>query len=224
MKSRQKNKTNLIIGILICFLIIGINGTRYINTNSYFKDAKSFSEKNTKESFTSNELSKNYENKNQKIMQSSYEEHNRIVINGNSNFNTTAYNEGWPGNGSFINPYIINGLNITGQMSGSYSQIEIHNTNVYFQITNCLLKDGYLYGIYLEYVTNGLIANNTITTNGAYSIYLDHSWNNTFSGNLISDNKNGFFLADINSVPNTTIVNNTFINEGIVLPGSNQIS
>ena len=53
--------------------------------------------------------------------------HGPISINGNSNFNTTAYNEGWVGNGSITNPYIIQNYFIdSGGVAGIKIRISIN--------------------------------------------------------------------------------------------------
>jgi hypothetical protein len=41
-----------------------------------------------------------------------YTDHEAISINGDTDFNTTAQVEGWSGNGTKGNPFIISGLRI----------------------------------------------------------------------------------------------------------------
>ena len=41
-----------------------------------------------------------------------YTPHNPILINGDSEFNSTAQAEGWLGNGTTSNPFVISGLEI----------------------------------------------------------------------------------------------------------------
>jgi len=85
--------------------------------------------------------------------------HGPIVIDGDANFTDTASYEGWIGDGSSGNPFIINGLDIDlGGVIGYC--IKISNTRVNFTISNCNLT-GTLYpgsGIYLENVTYGKIS------------------------------------------------------------------
>lgn len=54
-----------------------------------------------------------------------YIEHSPISINGNAEFNATAASEGWLGNGTSSNPYVIDGLNITGPSTSPL--IDIHH-------------------------------------------------------------------------------------------------
>ncbi|MFX1282195.1 MAG: NosD domain-containing protein [Promethearchaeota archaeon] len=163
----------------------------------------------------------------------SYEEHAPISITSNTDFNNTADAEGWPGNGSVVNPYIIQGLNITGQSGDSLIFIEF--TNVYFQINNCLLAGGD-YGLFLSSISNGLISNNTIVSNTC-GCWLESSQNTIFFNNSFSDNQYGVYLMSSSnnnllnnsfssnfksgvlfiSSGNNRIVNNSFINSGLFI-------
>ncbi|MEM3493743.1 MAG: DUF835 domain-containing protein, partial [Thermoplasmata archaeon] len=65
--------------------------------------------------------------------------HLPIHINGNADFLVQALANGWPGDGTQGNPYIIDGYEIDGGQApalGMYG-IWIENTNVYFVIRNC---------------------------------------------------------------------------------------
>ena len=68
----------------------------------------------------------------------------RIAIDGDANFSDTALLEGWPGDGSPENPFIIDGLDI--DVSPDHDDcpcvsmgncITIRNTRVDFNIRNC---------------------------------------------------------------------------------------
>ena len=93
--------------------------------------------------------------------------HGPIAIDGDANFSDTALLEGWPGDGSPENPFIIDGLDI--DLGGSAGQcISINNTRVSFSIRNCNLTGTGRElgaGISLENVTNGELLNNTCTSN-----------------------------------------------------------
>ena len=88
--------------------------------------------------------------------------HGKICINSNSEFEQIAQQEGWSGNGSSGNPYIIENYEIDGMGSGYC--IYIGNTTVHFVIRNCYLyntsSQGTIYspggGIVLYNVTNGI--------------------------------------------------------------------
>ena len=113
--------------------------------------------------------------------------HNPISIDGNDQFAQIAQNEGWPGNGTAENPYIIENYEIDGQ--NYYNDIVIKNTNVHFIIRNCYLHDTYNQAIYLYNVTNATIVNNTIAyngnTNGGIGIEIDKN-----SQNIIIERNN----------------------------------
>ena len=170
--------------------------------------------------------------------------HAPIVIDGDTNFSITAANEGWLGDGTSGNPYIIEGLDIDiGGAAGHC--INIINTRVNFTISNCILKGANTSagaGINLKNVTNGLLIENTLShsqqafyfnhssfvllknntvTDCHYSIQMLSSSDNTIADNNVSFNHRGIQL--LLSSNNNTVVNNTFIddNYGITLYESN---
>ncbi|OLS29687.1 MAG: hypothetical protein ThorAB25_15120, partial [Candidatus Thorarchaeota archaeon AB_25] len=61
-----------------------------------------------------------------------YTTHSPILIESNSDFET----QGWPGNGSASNPYVISGLNITSDVDC----IQVRYTSVHFTIRDCFLS------------------------------------------------------------------------------------
>ncbi|MFX1250111.1 MAG: N-acetylmuramoyl-L-alanine amidase [Promethearchaeota archaeon] len=143
-----------------------------------------------------------------------YENHAPLFINGDSEFIAQANAEGWPGNGSSSNPFIIDGLRITGD--GSQSLININNTDVYFQISKCILTDGY-YGILFDNVRHVHITGNMITNNSR-GCYHSSSGDNIFTNNTFSNNFVGLVITYHSY--NTFIAGNTFTNNelyGIVL-------
>jgi len=101
----------------------------------------------------------------------SYDLHGPIVINNNTDFITQS----WPGNGTFGDPYVISGLNITTDDVC----VSIHNTSVFFFIRYCLLSTGPS-GRGLEFVnvSNGEVEL-TDFVGGAYSAYLQETHNVT---------------------------------------------
>jgi parallel beta-helix repeat protein len=160
--------------------------------------------------------------------------HAPIIIDGDINFNATAQAEGWPGDGTSGDPFIIEGLDID-LGGGPGHGISISNTQVHFVIRNCNLTGASVNpgsGIYLYSVTNGLLINNTSTGN-FHGIYLDlsdsntlvnntcasnyagirlsSSNSNTLSDNTCSSNSNGIIFLSANS---NTVVNNSFTSNG----------
>ncbi|MFW9861849.1 MAG: nitrous oxide reductase family maturation protein NosD [Candidatus Thorarchaeota archaeon] len=137
-------------------------------------------------------------------------QHDPIVINGDANFTETASAEGWSGDGSSDNPFIIDNLDIDrGGTSGAC--INISNTLVHFTIQNCDLAGASAQaGIYLNNVSHGFLSNNTSTSN-RYGIYLLSSGNNTIANNTCTGNNDGgifMYDSDFNTVSDNDCDNN----------------
>ncbi len=139
--------------------------------------------------------------------------HDPIVINGDANFSDTASAEGWEGNGSSGNPYIINGYDI--DLGGATGHcINITNTRVNFTISNCNLTGANVNpgaGIYLNNVTNSKIISNIFLDN-YHAIYLYECDNNTIADNTCDTNTFGIYLddSDSNTVANNTCSSNSY--------------
>jgi len=158
--------------------------------------------------------------------------HDPIHINGNSDFASQASANGWLGDGTQGNPYIIASYEIDGN-GGTYC-IWTENTDLWFVIRDCKVWNATSYGaepwgagIYLKNVTNGTLENNNcsgnrdgisvsssrnnnITNNNcsgnSYGIYLASSSNNNITNNNCSGNSYGIYLYS--SSNNNTITNN----------------
>ncbi len=133
--------------------------------------------------------------------------HGPIAINGDANFSTTALAEGWSGDGSAQDPYIIENYDITIGPT-SEASILITNTLANYTIQGCNLIGPAVtpsYGIHLENSTNGRIIDN-IVTNFAHG--LNVSGGSKFvivTGNNISYNAYGIWWEDSD---NLTITQN----------------
>ncbi len=138
-----------------------------------------------------------------------------IRINGDEDFASQAADEGWPGDGSEEDPYIIEGYEIDG--SGHGYGIYIGNTTVHFVVRNCYLHNvsgghrvspGAPYGSYrpnfgisLFNVQNGRLVDNELL--GPRDIYLYNSTDNTISSNKAS--ANSLFYSDNNTITDNII-------------------
>jgi len=135
----------------------------------------------------------------------SYDSHAPIVITSDQDFEDQL----WPGEGTELEPYVIENLNITG----SGNSIEISNTRKYFVIRDCVLSS-VLYdgaGIRLSNATNALVEFCTIHTR-IYGIDLIEISSSLIRNNSISDcNLASIFLYQTNT---THIWNNTIISTG----------
>jgi parallel beta-helix repeat protein len=125
-------------------------------------------------------------------------QHDPIAINGDADFSATALAEGWSGDGSQQDPYIIENFDISSSFDPE-SSINITDTRVYYIVQGCRITGPAAtpsYGIYLENSTNGRIINNLVTNfaNGLYVIA--GSSNLIVSGNNISYNSDGIYWED----------------------------
>ncbi|MGY5876800.1 MAG: right-handed parallel beta-helix repeat-containing protein, partial [Candidatus Thorarchaeota archaeon] len=153
--------------------------------------------------------------------QQSYDVHVPIVIANNTDFAYQAQLEGWAGNGTQYNPYIIEGFLIDRGGSSGHC-IDIRTTTVYFEIRNCHLTgataNGYA-AIYLGAVSNGLVSNNNCSSN-YYGIYANSGGYNILYNNTCKNNYNGIYVR---SSASPTVSNNNCSDNslyGIYLWGS----
>lgn len=143
-----------------------------------------------------------------------------IRIDGNSDFASQAAQEGWPGDGSPGNPYIIEGYEI--DVSGHGHGIYVGNTTVHFFVRRCYIHnisgippypahETNQAGIFLLRTQNGRLYGNNIHR-GFSGITLDYSDNNIIDNNSFSVSyKRGLFLLQSN---NNIISNNTLFGPG----------
>ncbi len=109
--------------------------------------------------------------------------------------------QGWPGDGTEGDPYVIQGYEIDGEGMGNC--IFIGNTTVHFE-----LRDNYVYnasgnsgeffrnsGINLHEVTNGTIVGN-IVYNNPDGIYMMHSSDNELRDNVVYGSIRGINIRD----------------------------
>jgi parallel beta-helix repeat protein len=125
--------------------------------------------------------------------------HSPIRIGSDADF----ANQGWPGNGTQEDPYVIRDLNITEGLDC----IQIRNTRVHFIVANCWVERG-LQGVLLYNVTNGFIANTTCTTYD-YGVRLVLSESIELFNNTCINTYKGISVRDSNSI---MIINNTCFN------------
>ncbi|MHA2025459.1 MAG: right-handed parallel beta-helix repeat-containing protein [Candidatus Thorarchaeota archaeon] len=150
----------------------------------------------------------------------SYVPHSPIIINSNSDFES----QGWPGNGTLNNPYVIEGFSIItdGEMC-----ITISNTDVFFIIKDCQISSSSHWeglwnrGVTLGNVTHGVIENLTISKKWM-GIYIGSSSNCSVSECEIYDNGLAMHIHGLYNKEypeNCTIFNNTLYDnrEGIHL-------
>jgi len=151
--------------------------------------------------------------------------HNPVVIQSDTDF----VNQGWPGNGSMNNPFLIEDLEI--ELSLYSTCIEISHTSVYFEIRNCVFSYqysgayfGFYYqvlmgiGVQLNHVSNCTIVNCTFF-NLDFGIDAQSVTDSLFMNNTVRNCDEGIHLDSAE----TSIVNHNrvlFNNEGLWLSGT----
>ena len=115
-----------------------------------------------------------------------------ISINSNYELNQTATS----GNGTLLNPYVIEGFTING--NGSLYCILINNTDKFFIIRDCTIFNS-TYGIYLNNVSNGEVSLNSIFSNLITGLFMKYCFNNSILLNSVYGNKvYGIFIQESN--------------------------
>lgn len=87
--------------------------------------------------------------------------HDPVGFVGNSQLNNTASAEGWSGNGTAGNPYVIENLSIDAFAYSNFICMEIRDTTLHILLKDCVLFNT-TYGIYIWKSHNITIWNTTI--------------------------------------------------------------
>ena len=128
-----------------------------------------------------------------KVSLISYTHHTPITIVGNDDFS----NQGWPGEGTVDEPYVIEGLNITS----SSTCISISDTRVYFEIRNCLISSPSISdntGIHINNATHGRIYDCVIDSHSS-GIHLQRSdYCELMNNYAINSSESGIHLSFTN--------------------------
>ena len=162
----------------------------------------------------------------------SFDDHDRIMIENNTDFAYQASIEGWEGDGNSSTPYIIEGYNITDDLTC----IQIMDVTAYFTIRNCFINSSttatdpavyfynashariedttitwHTYGIYANLCPDVVIDNCTITESNANTIWIINSDGAVLSDCEIYENLYRVFIESSNNV---TIYNNEIYDNG----------
>ncbi len=141
-----------------------------------------------------------------------------IYIDSDATFREVALERNWTGDGTISNPYIITNLILEDTDQQSYL-IDISDTTVYFQISNCQISGGDI-GIQLYNIIHGSIINSTII-NCNSGIRMDSATDSAIVDNeILANNGNSIHVWDSSSI---RIINNNLTNNrnGIELGNSN---
>lgn len=148
---------------------------------------------------------------------SNYTVHDPIKIDNNTDFSDTAADENWSGSGTETDPWVITNYSIDG--TGEGRCIYIGNTTDHFIISDSELRyategGSSVYrsnsGLILNNVTNGLVKNNTIFSNGKNGIHLRETEAEIVNNTLFWNNRAGVYLSDSKGgvIYNNTVSNN----------------
>lgn len=162
-----------------------------------------------------------------------------LYFQQNSDFST----QGFPGDGTSGNPYIIENLSIVGD----FRCLGFYGITVYFIVRNCSLTAIGSWGNAIEFQNcqNAIISNNTIYECSNTGIYVYKNSNSTIANNSISDcGSDGIYIYGDDSCQylgntiidcggagirvsgvktNVTIANNSFQHSGLVIEGSDNL-
>ena len=142
--------------------------------------------------------------------------HEPILITSDSEFETLAITENWPGSGSPIDPYLIENLQIF-TTTAAYA-FSVYDTTASFMVSGCSLK-GTTGSVYLQNVQNGHLDGNTLLGQNSAAI-LHESDNNIISNNTCDTSGPAIFLwSSDNSVLTNNIISSS-LGVGIELAGS----
>ena len=121
-----------------------------------------------------------------------------IIIHSNAELKKMAQKMHWPGNGSAIKPYIIEGYNLTPPLG--IDGISIQNTSLHFIIRNTTISYAYnpqsdmvAAGIRLENVTNAILENIALRGD-EMGIYILRASNITVRNNRFLNDTTGMFV------------------------------
>ncbi|MFW5907339.1 MAG: NosD domain-containing protein [Candidatus Natronoplasma sp.] len=134
-----------------------------------------------------------------------YDPRGPIRIDGDADLERQAVEEGWDGDGSKENPWVIEDHGIDGGVNG-YS-LYIGNVTDHFEVKSCYLYNasgrGEEYfrnsGIHLYNTTNGVIKENFVIDNAHTGVYLEGAEGNVLSENTVLSNEGHGILLESSS-------------------------
>lgn len=160
------------------------------------------------ETFSSSPRAESTGHSNQRAMMSELTTHDPIEIIGDDDF----VSQGWPGNGTWSDPYLIEGLNIT--VSSGHA-VRIVNATKPFMISRCFMRaetnDPRVGVVQLETVSNVRVSNCSIVGDGR-GIHAESSSNITVIESSFYDGEYGFYIDDAHNV---SVTRNEFSSIGV---------
>jgi parallel beta-helix repeat protein len=143
-----------------------------------------------------------------------YTAHSPLNITGNADllFQNASEPFCWAGTGIENDPYIIEGLNITLRSGATTPALSLTNTTFYFILRTSWLDGAHQYqaGVYLDNVTHGTIANNTIKNHFSGIRLAANCTNNTITRNTVFNCTNYGLIVEEGS-ENNSVTWNAFL-------------
>lgn len=137
-----------------------------------------------------------------------------VMISSDADFQL----QGWPGNGTGVNPYAIENLEIVSDSPC----ISISDVTAHYRIKNCSLtsvSEASTYGISLYNASNGKVDNCSITKKN-YGIYISYSRNCTVSNTTIEQQSERSIYISMS--PNSVLLQNNLTSRlGVYIRSSN---
>ncbi len=139
-----------------------------------------------------------------------YTPHATMDIVGDDALNNTAQIEGWSGNGTETNPFIIENLQIDGEDFDDHC-VQFRHTRLYFIIRNCFIGNTTMACLRMFNVSNVIVVN-TIFENGNNGIQQLTCENILIMNNTCLQNQRGINIRGGST--NIDIINNTCTSNG----------
>ena len=126
-----------------------------------------------------------------------YTPHSAIKIDNNSGFETLAHINGWSGNGTQGNPYLISSYEINSNKSavGGY----MGNTTVYFILENCYIHNVTI-GVYITNAEYGVVKNNIVLNTTKSGITVDGNFNIVKYNHISYMGQDGITVGGYNNI------------------------
>ncbi len=154
----------------------------------------------------------------QDILENDYEERDPIHIEGDDEFANQAKENGWPGDGSEDDPYVIEGYRIDG---GEEDAISINEVNLHIIIRETVIEGG-RNGIHISFSKNAIIEENVVKELDGGSlrsgISIRSSEDFTVKNNVVKSNN--YHGIGLQGALNMTISDNLLLENGITLISS----
>ncbi|MHA1959944.1 MAG: right-handed parallel beta-helix repeat-containing protein [Candidatus Thorarchaeota archaeon] len=189
------SRNGLPIGVILLLTLSSMSVFVGLGTQSFVEPSRRVSEFVTSDTFTP---------------------HDAIAIFSDAEFAATASDEGWPGDGTAENPYVISGLLLT---DSSVQPVKIWNTEVHWILENNLIEGGGLCGIWIDDTTNGIIRNNIIRNRHSGIVLENPEYLTVLENDVYNNSGNG--IEVLGSFINSTIQGNRIqenILDGVYIP------